>query len=206
MPLNSKLMCSSYLGPTCYFSEIIGQDHIVIEAFENYTKQTIRNRCYILGPNGPQLLNIPVQKISGKQHIKDVRISYAEDWQKLHWKSIQTAYGSSAFFEILAPELEPFYFEKQEFLLDLNLKLTELVLNWMQETVRLKTSTEFTAVDSVKNDLRFTFNTKDFSEFASNRYMQINASERGFYPNLSIIDLLFNEGPMAWELLHLKTI
>ena len=205
MPLNSKLMCSAYLGPTCYFSEIIGQKHIVLEAFENYTKQTIRNRCYILGPNGPQLLNIPVQKVSGKQHIKDVRISYAEDWQKLHWKSIQTAYGSSAFFEVLAPELEPFYFEKHEFLLDLNLKLTALVLGWMQDDVQLKTSTDFSPVVSTEDDLRFQFNVKDFSNFKSKSYMQINGRDQLFFPNLSIIDLLFNEGPMAWELLHLKT-
>ena len=202
---NSKLMCSAYLGPTCYFSEIIGQEHIVVEAFENYTKQTIRNRCYILGPNGPQLLNVPMQKVTGKQHIKDTRISYTEDWQKLHWKSIQTAYGSSAFFEVLAPELEPFYIEKHEFLLDLNLKLTELALSWMQETTQFETSKEFTPVDSFENDLRFKFNTKDFSDFTSNAYMQINAEKQRFYPNLSIIDLLFNEGPMAWELLHLKT-
>ena len=126
MPLNSKRMCSAQLGPTCYFSEIINQEHIVIEAFENYAKQTIRNRCYILGTNGPQLLNIPMQKVSGKQLIKDIKISYAEDWQKLHWKSIQTAYGSSAFFEVLAPELEPFYFNTHNYLLDLNLELTEL--------------------------------------------------------------------------------
>ncbi len=205
MLLNSTLMSSAYLGPTCYFSELIGQEHIVIEAFENYTKQTIRNRCYILGPNGPQLLNIPVQKVSGKQLIKDIRISYAEDWQKLHWKSIQTAYGSSAFFEILAPELEPFYVNKHEFLFDLNIELTELMLNWMQDTTQLTRSQNFTPIDAKKNDSRFKFNTKDFSEFAFNKYMQINADRNGFQPNLSIIDLLFNEGPMAWELLHLKT-
>lgn len=205
MPLNSKLMCSAYLGPTCYFSEIIGQEHIVIEAFENYTKQTIRNRCYILGPNGPQLLNIPMQKVSGKQRIKDIKISYAEDWQKLHWKSIQTAYGSSAFFEVLAPELEPFYFKTHDYLLDLNLELTELMLSWIQEKTKLSKSKSFASIDSIENDTRFKFNTKDFSGFSAKKYMQINAREQSFYPNLSIIDLLFNEGPMAWELLHLKS-
>jgi hypothetical protein len=75
----------------------------------------------------------------------------------------------------------------------------------MQETTQFETSKEFTPVDSLENDLRFKFNTKDFSDFTSNAYMQINAGEQRFYPNLSIIDLLFNEGPMAWELLHLKT-
>ena len=204
MPLKQKLLCSAYLGPTCYFSELLDEAQVEIEVFENFQKQTIRNRCKILGPNGLQILSIPIQKNSGKQQMRDLRISYAEDWQKVHWKSIQTAYGSAPFFEVLAPELEPFYLRKTEFLVDLNLQLTELVLQWIQEKTELYKSSNFTPLLEDPLDLRFAFNAKNLSGFQANAYSQINAYKQPFEPNLSIIDLLFNEGPMAWELLHLK--
>ena len=79
------------------------------------------------------------------------------------------------------------------------------MLSWIQEKTKLSKSKSFASIDSIENDTRFKFNTKDFSGFSAKKYMQINAREQSFYPNLSIIDLLFNEGPMAWELLHLKS-
>jgi hypothetical protein len=206
MQPKTLLTCSSYLGPTCYYSALLHAEQVSIEGFENYLKQTLRNRCTILGPNGPQMLNIPVLKQSGKQHMKDVKISYAEDWQKNHWKSIQTAYGSSAFYEVLSPDLEPFYFKQETYLIDFNWKLMELVFNWLQIKPQLKITEAFSPISDLENDHRFAYNKKDLSHFQANKYFQINADQKTFYPNLSIIDLVFNQGPMAWEILNLEAV
>ena len=205
MLLKEKLMCSTYLGPTCYYSELMEEENITIEVYENFSKQTYRSRCCILGPNGPQLLNIPIKKVSGKQLFKDTQISYAEDWQKNHWKSIQTAYGSSPFFEVLAPELAPFYQNKTTFLLDLNTALSELMFNWIQLDITLNKSQAFSPIEQSSIDLRFKFDSKNLSHFNAKQYNQINGDLTQFYANLSIIDLMFNQGPMAWEYLNLKT-
>ena len=197
-----NLFCTAYLAPTCYYSELINSESVTLEVYDNFNKQTLRNRCTILGPNGPQLLNIPIQKVKGKQLLKDTRIAYAEDWQKNHWKSLQTAYGSSPFFEVLAPEIELFYKKKKTFLVDFNFELTQLILDWLQVKLPLKKSISFSPVHANANDFRFAFDSKDLSDKKAKNYFQILAPQNKFYPNLSVVDLLFNEGPLAWETLR----
>ena len=196
-----NLFCTAYLAPTCYFSELINCEEARIEVHDNFNKQTLRNRCSILGPNGVQILNIPIVKAQGKQKLKDTRIAYAEDWQKNHWKSLQTAYGSAPFFEVLAPELEPLYLKKEKFLIDFNFATTELILNWLQVDLSLKKTEVFAPIKNCTNDFRFAFDAKDLSHKKANNYFQILAKADDFYPNLSIVDLMFNEGPLAWETL-----
>ena len=106
MPL---LIATSYLPPALYMAETAKADEIIIEAFETYTKQTCRNHCLIYGPNGRQTLSIPVIKVNGNHTItKDIRISTHQPWQKIHWRSIKTAYSNSPFFLFYQDYLSPF--------------------------------------------------------------------------------------------------
>jgi hypothetical protein len=108
--MQSILLSTAYLGPVSYFSAISRADKVIIEQFDSYHKQTYRNRCSILGANGPLDLVIPVVKASiTKTMVKDVRIDYATRWQSIHWRSLFSAYNSSPFFEYYADAFSPFY-------------------------------------------------------------------------------------------------
>lgn len=165
---------------------------------EHFVKQSIRNRCEIYGANGKLRLTIPKKrKGSSKTIIKEIKISYKEDWQKLHWNAIESAYKSSPFFEYYQDELEPFFKKKESNLVDFNNKLQEVILELLQEdkcpdfTTSYHHKTEF-------SDLR----NHDFILDNSSKYNQVFMEKYGFIPNLSILDLLFNLGPESSDYLH----
>ena len=165
---------------------------------EHFVKQSIRNRCEIYGANGKLRLTIPKErKGSSKTIIKEIKISYKEDWQKLHWNAIKSAYNSSPFFEYYQDELEPFFKKKESNLVDFNNKLQEVILELLQEdncpdfTTSYHHKTEF-------SDLR----NNDFILENSSKYNQVFMEKHGFIPNLSILDLLFNLGPESSDYLH----
>src|SRR5690606_211031 len=124
------LLPAFYLGPLEYFSKIKNQaDMIYLEKFEHFPKQTYRNRASIHSPNGKLNLTIPVKKGANNHTLmKDVRISYDADWQRLHWRGLQTSYRSSSFFEFYEDDFAPFFHGKWEFLFDFTVELTELCL------------------------------------------------------------------------------
>ena len=127
------LLANFYLGPIQYFSKFLLGTKVQIEACENFPKQTYRNRCVMQTSNGQITLSIPV--LHGSQlHSKytDIKISYAEDWQRHHWRSMTTAYRNSPFFEYYEDELAPFYTHKYEYLFEYNLALTQLFLKQLK--------------------------------------------------------------------------
>ena len=127
------LLPISYLGPVAYYSAILQYEEIFIETKEHFVKQSLRNRCKIIGANGSQTLTIPKErKSSDKTLISDISISNQDNWQKSHWQSIVSAYNSSPFFEYYKDELLPFYNIKHNNLFDFNLKLTKTILELMQ--------------------------------------------------------------------------
>ena len=191
----------TYLAPIEYYAIMAGCSHVLIEQYDSYHKQTYRNRCRILGANGPQDLIIPVVKNSGvKTLVKDVEIDYSTRWQANHWRSFFAAYNSSPFFEYYTDEFRPFYEKKWHFLLDYNMQLLDLIceLTGIENNVEL--TTDFLSEYNEIPDYRFSITPKN-KEFAENQNSQFNSyhqtfSEKfGFVPNLSIVDLLFNEGP-----------
>lgn len=201
------ILSTSYFPPVQYFTKIISYDNILIETHEHYTKQSYRNRCKILSPNGIQTLSIPIIKISGKkQKIKDVKIDYKNDWQNLHLKSIKTAYLSSPFFEYYIDSFLKFFKHKYTFLYDLNFEILSTLLKEMQIEINIH-QTQLFSDKYTHGDFRYTIHPKEkFSlddiGFNPKKYTQVFFDKFEFVPNLSVLDLLFNEGPNSENLLR----
>jgi len=183
-----------------------GKEELVVEQFDSYTKQTFRNRCSIYGANGKTDLVIPVVKDHGKKTLlKDVRIEYVTPWQKTHWRSILSAYASAPFFEYYEDSFAPFYKKQYEFLLDLNMELLRMTLDLLEIRRTIRTSTEFSTPEAGR-DLNSSIHPKkafshlDFP-YKAVPYHQVFSEKHGFIPDLSIMDLLFNEGPNAMMVL-----
>ena len=195
----SLVISTAFLPQISYVSACIHADVIFIENYETYPKQTIRNHCTICGPNGKQLLSIPVIKPDGNRtKTKDVRISDSLPWQKMHWRSIQTAYSNSPFFLYYSDYFEPFFEKKQEFLVDLNTSLLETILRILKEEKKITGTDQFEKEVSEKTDRRFRWGKKYsiiHSDFPV--YTQVFTPRQDFIPDLSILDLIFNLGPEA---------
>lgn len=183
-----------YLPPISWFSEFLNEENeVVLEQFENFPKQTYRNRTNIYGANGKLSLIIPIHH-TGKRCIKDIEISYAEDWQKLHWKSIKNAYQSSPYFEYYEDKLEKIFSEKPKFLLEFNLTALEIILKILKSEKEYSFTEEYVKSPEI-NDFRDHFSAKNESEYQMDEYYQTFSDKLGFIKDLSIIDLICNIGP-----------
>lgn len=196
------LLQPTYFSPIIQYVEIIKSDKIFFEVEDNFQKQTYRNRCYIATSNGKLLLNVPIQQTKGiKQKTKEVKIDYKDDWNVLHLKTLETAYSSSPFFEFYIDDLKLIFQKRFLYLLDLNLKCHEFVMNSLQiQNSYSKTKSYNREVDF--NDKRNLAIAKGEQNFNLDRYIQVFEQNQGFIPNLSILDLLFMEGPNALNYLE----
>ncbi len=201
MPEFSQIIISTaYFPPVQYFAALLKYENVLIEKHENYLKQTYRNRCEILSPNGKQTLSIPIIKKSGtKQLISDVKIDYKNNWQLQHLKSLQTAYLSSPFYEFYIDAFMPFFEKKYTFLFDFNLEIIFTLLSELQIEKNLN-FTEKYIKQYLSGDYRNLIHPKKntsetFTEYKPKKYTQVFFDKFDFIPDLSILDLLFNEGP-----------
>ena len=195
---NQFLLPSSYLAPIGYYAFLLQKPNCEIEQYEHFVKQSIRNRCTIYGANGKLTLSVPKQrKSSSKTIMKELQISYDSPWQELHWKSITSAYRSSAYFEFYEDFFVPFYTKKEKYLFDFNLKLQKIVFKCLQveDTSTLSNSYH---KESDKIDLR----KAAFKISKPIQYRQVFENNCDFIANLSILDLLFNLGPESADYLH----
>lgn len=203
--MEMAILSTAYLAPVQYYSKLLKYWEVLIEIHENYPKQTYRNRCNIYGANGLLSLSIPVKKIQTKTKTKDIKIDYVTNWQKLHWKSIESAYRSSPYFEYYEDEFLSFYTNKTEFLVDYNESLQLLITDLIGFKTKISTTQYYNfATDSDFDDFREVINPKkDILDlhFKPVEYIQVFANKSSFLPNLSIIDLLFNVGPDTLDLL-----
>lgn len=186
-----------YLPPIEYFVQLnTYKPGILIEREEHFPKQTYRNRANIFSPDGLLVLTVPVVKGS-KNHtiIKDVKISYDFNWQRLHWQSLQACYRRSAYFEYYEDELAPFYEKNFPFLFDYNEQLLQFILKAIKLKIELNYTQSYKAEYASLTDLRNTISTKKESDFAQQPYYQVFEERKGFQKNLSIVDLMFNQGP-----------
>jgi len=187
---------TAYFPPIEYFSKLIKCKSIYIEIYENYTKQTYRNRCDILSANGRQSLTIPVIKgTTRKITTKDVEIDYSTNWQKIHSKSIEAAYRSSPFYEFFMPEIMPFFEKKYKFLYDFNFQILEIVNDFIDIDTKINFTNDFIKLDTKNlNDFRFSISPKQKNIFQNTPYTQVFSDKFKFQKNLSILDLIFNMG------------
>jgi hypothetical protein len=204
-----SLLSTAYWPNLHYFYYVLNSEVIFIEQFENYQKQSFRNRTQILSANGPLDLSIPVKKKSRvampghatKERTKDVEISYAENWQLNHWRAITSAYKNSPYFEHFEDEIQVFYSKKFENLLDYNRKQLDTVLKILRVKKEIQLTTQFEKEPKDKIDCRENIHPKlEFKEDNAVRgriqkpYYQTFEEKFDFVPNLSILDLIFNTG------------
>lgn len=205
------LLSTAYAPPISYFAKLYEYQGKVIglEAQEHYLKQSYRNRCRILSPNGVQALTIPVeQSLSLKTKIRDVRISEHGSWRHLHAQALRTAYGASPFFEYYADELLPFYERRYSFLWDFNEELLRVLIRQLQLEVNWSATEEF--ADPAEEcpetcDLRYVIHPKKRHSVAGLMrppYYQLYQDRFGFVEELSILDLLFEMGPESLLILR----
>ena len=189
------LFYPTYFSPIAQYVAIAQADKVVFEVRDNFQKQTYRNRCFIYGANGKQLLNIPVLKANSKQATKDVQIDHTENWQHQHLKAISSSYNSSPFYEYFDRELEALFLSTEKYLLDFNFKCHEFIIEHAQLMKRnyLKTA-EFQKEFNDGKDFRFLVNSKSRQNLDFHSYIQVFSNKHGFLENLSILDLLFMEG------------
>ncbi len=188
-----------YLPPVEFFSKIRQyKDNVFIERFEHFPKQTYRNRALIHSPQGKLALIVPVVKGS-KVHtmVKDVRISYDFDWQRLHWMSMQTSYRSSAYFEFYEDDFAAFYQKKWDFLFDYNEELLGLLLKFLKLDIAWSYTNFYESEYPGFDDFRNSIHPKLATEEPVVPYFQVFEDRNGFIPNLSVVDLLFNQGPQS---------
>jgi hypothetical protein len=206
------LLSTAYLPPVQYVSKFTGGNPVFIEQYENYQKQSYRNRCCIYGANGILCLVIPVIKHHGeKTPVKTVAIDYGSPWQKIHLKSIESAYRLSPFYEYYADEIATLYCRKPALLFDWNLMLLNQVLEWLSIRTLPYTTSCYEKNTGVASDFRACIHPKarhvhPDPSFRPVPYPQVFQERHGFIPNLSIIDLLFNEGPKAGEVVRESVI
>ena len=200
------LIHPTYFPSISHFVIMAQADQIVVEVEDNFQKQTNRNRTYIYSPNGIQLLNIPIKHIRERhQNIKEVELETAFDWQKQHFKSLEAAYRTSPFFEYFEDSLMPIFNKKYRFLMDLNLESMSIVSKCLGMPFEYENTIEYFHDVADYSDFRRLVNgKKDTCSFES--YTQVFGDKHGFLNNLSILDLLFNEGRFALDYLKNQQI
>jgi len=195
------LLHPTYFPSVSHFVAMAKADSITFEVEDNFQKQTNRNRMYIYSPNGLQLLNIPVKHSkSAHQKFKDTKIEDAFDWQKQHFKSLEAAYRTSPFFEYFEDDIRPVFEQKHIYMMDLNFKILDILSQCLGMEINYDKTTEYFHEVADVQDYRYLANgKKDTSEFEP--YTQVFNEKHGYINNLSILDLLFNEGRYALDYL-----
>ena len=197
----------TYFPNIAHFVAIVNADNVIYEFDDSFLKQTYRNRTYIYAANGKLALNIPVVHTQkNRQKYRDVKIFNETKWQDLHWKSLLSAYRTSPFFEFYEDDLQPLFNQKADYILDFNLKCLEVICDCLQ--LDLKTSKSVIYQKHIENtvDFRPLVNAKKEETKQFDTYTQLFSDKHGFISNLSILDLLFNEGPNALNYLESQTI
>lgn len=217
------LLSSTYFGPVQWYQKLNRYDECLIERHESFIKQTYRNRMIIATTNGPLSLTIPTNHDTSMA-MKDIRISDHANWRHVHWNALLSAYGESPFFEYYQDDIRPFYEKRYDFLFDFNMEIMQKMIELLDIRPHVRVTDEYilseerrvngaelkglgaqlTPQHSTSSPL-----IKDFRDvirpkkplpdpdFTPKRYYQVYEQKYGFLPNLSILDLLFNEGNEA---------
>lgn len=202
------LLSTAYLPPIEYFAAMAQADEVYLDAHEHYLKQSYRNRCVLLNVSGVIALSVPVSKtLPNHCPVRDMRIAYKEAWQRNHWKSMETSYGTSPYFLYYRDYLEPFYRKRYDFLWDFNMEMLAVLLRLLRLPGKCLLTASYDGKPSGKTDLRSVIHPKrrEESDYPFRRlepYTQVFSDRHAFVPNLSILDLLCNQGPDSLDYLR----
>jgi len=194
--MTTAILQTTYFGPVQWYQKLKRFDHCLIEQYDSYQKQTYRNRCVIATTNGLQALTVPVEHTDEKALMKDLRISDHNQWRRIHWNALMSAYSESPFFEYYADDIRPFFEKRYDFLIDFNEAIRQTICQLIDIQPQVEYTTDY--VRQCDNDYREVINTKHpqpDSDFIPRPYWQVFQQKHGFQPNLSILDLLFCMGP-----------
>ena len=198
------ILQSVYAGNVNYYAAILKSENVIVDINEHFLKQSYRNRCVIAGANGPLNLIVPVQRRGVRKALKDVKIDNSQRWQKLHWKSLESAYRTSPYFEYFEHKFFPIYNDQQhDFLFELNVLVHRVIMDCLNEDLAISYSKNY--VDDWKSsfDLRNQVHPKKQPSvlFSNPLYTQVFQDRMKHISNCSVLDILFNEGPRALSLL-----
>ena len=209
--MTTALLQTTYFGPVQWYQKLYRYDHCLIEQYDSYQKQTYRNRCVIATANGLQDLNVPVEHhansqmlIANSSQVKDLRISDHNQWRKVHWNALQSAYSESPFFEYYVDDIRPFFEHKYDFLIDFNEAIRQKICELIDIHPHVEYTTEYVKPTANSqqpiafSDFREVIHAKHpqpDADFEAKPYWQVFQHRYGFQPNLSILDLLFCMGP-----------
>jgi len=199
--MHQAVISTSYFPNIDYARALKDNDQIIIDHGENFIKQSNCSRAYVLGPNSVLKLIVPLQKWRNNTPIRDIRISYDEDWQKIHWKTLEACYRSSPYFEYYEDKLDAIINgKKHDFLIDLNVETLNFVLSVLKLETEVNHSNLYIQTSEVKNDYRNKLPRRNGENDHYKEYVQV-FGESKFFANLSLIDLICSEGPNAIYLL-----
>ncbi len=193
----SKIFPTAYLPSIEYISLFLKTDKPSIELYETYQKQSCRTRCNVMTANGIQTLTIPVIKTNGNHTLtKDIEISYKESWQQTHLRCLESAYRKSAYFDYYFPYFEKIYKQKFNTLIELNDFCLKNILKLLKVKKEYSYTEDYEKITNDK-DFRISLSKNNYNTLNMKPYYQVFADRHGFVSNLSIVDLLFNEGVEA---------
>ena len=195
--MSGVVLSTAYFPPIEWMAHYVQQKSITLEGHEFYQKQTYRSRALIAGPNGTQILNVPVKR--KVREIQHCFISYDEDWVKGHIKALESAYAKSPFYEVLMPDIAALLKEKPTSLWELNLGTLALFERWLDVDRKWELSKRF-ELEARGLDLR-NLSPKMESTLQFAPYPQVFQEKNGFQNNLSALDLFFNLGRSSWDYL-----
>ena len=195
------LLVTSYWPNLHYFFYVLNASIIQIEQFDNYSKQSYRNRTQILSANGILNLSIPIKKNKSEKVVNAIEISYKEDWQKNHWRAITSAYKNSPYFDFFEEDLKVFYSKKYNLLIDYNTDQIKFIIKVLKQKKNIQLTKQYESNPESVIDLRTIIHPKhsySSDKLVANKldqsYYQTFENKISFTPNLSILDLLFNKG------------
>ena len=218
--MTSALLQTTYFGPVQWYQKLYCYDHSLIEQYDSYQKQTYRNRCVISTANGVQALTVPVScdLVAGENKclVKDVRISDHNQWRRVHWNALQSAYSEGPFFDYYEDDIRPFFEQKYDFLIDFNEAIRQKVCELLDIHPHVEYSSQFidthhaeTLPNNEIDDFREVIHAKHPKRdpgFEVKPYWQVFQHKHGFQANLSILDLLFCMGPESIFYLNINPL
>ena len=190
------LFSTNYFGSIPYFQCMALYNEVIIDVHEQYNKQSWRNRTQILESNGPMYLSVPVTRPNGsKTIVKDVSVTDQDNWRKDHWKAIESSYKHAPYFFYYGNQIKELIYQEEPNLSLFNLSILEQTLKWLDLEIKITYSESYQPPKN-REDYRIGLDVKHFS-IPQEPYIQVFSDKLPFSPNLSILDLLMNQGPLS---------